>query len=147
MRVEYRLRGSIRREEFPEADALYESVTIPISREDLHPVIAHMATLQSGLCKQVHLISGGTSVSISSGDRPTAWSRPEGLAITLPEAEMGAVMSFLLVYSRDGAADVDHIDIEAEADSSDFFEVTFKVDRAKSPLSAEEATRLIGESD
>lgn len=64
----------------------------------------------------------------------------DDLGLTLSERDLDFARHFFLRYYRDGAAEVDHIDIE----TNDGGYIIFAVDKSLPPVSAEEAKRRLG---
>ena len=80
---------------------------------------------------QVARSAGNRSAVTGDADAP-------GLALSAPDLEF--VRHFFLRYYRDGAAEVDHIDIETEEGGY----IIFAVDESLPPVSSEEAKRRLG---
>ena len=65
--------------------------------------------------------------------------------ISLSINNLEYILSFFLKYFRDGIADVDHIDLEADSpDGEDVITITLKVPDSIEPVSPGEARRRLG---
>ena len=66
------------------------------------------------------------------------------LSVRISMNQLELCLAFLLRYLRDGTSDVDHIDLEEGPTPKGPTTLVLKVPRARPPISAEEARRLIG---
>lgn len=65
--------------------------------------------------------------------------------VQISTTELERLVVFFLKFARDGVAEVDHVDVEDQAKRSANFGsmVVLKVDRAKPPMSRDEAVRRL----
>jgi hypothetical protein len=69
----------------------------------------------------------------------------DAIRIRMTLDDLDYLLHFFLKFFRDGVAEVDHIDLEMESQtSSQDLTVTFKVPASVQPLSAEEARKQLG---
>lgn len=113
-----------------------------------------MSLLWHGLADKIVLLSQEPirkvtivcNSKISTAPRAAIQADSESLHVELSKQELGYWLHFFLRYYRDGAAEVDHIDVEyteANASLSEAW-LILKFPNAKPPVSAEEACRRLG---
>jgi hypothetical protein len=129
-------------------DAVYE---LNLGSTAPEVVAAELSLLATGLADSLTFRHerGRIKVKIERGpvrDRATAESRPGLLALILSETELEYWRSYFLRYYREGAADVDHIDVEATSirPAGGVIDLRVRVARAVPPVSPEEARRRLG---
>jgi hypothetical protein len=123
----------------------YQQLVLAVGWDDLVPLILNLDLLRAQLTSCLRITSPRRQVEISLGPPPVSrFEDPEVLEFS--ERDLDFVLSYLLVYYRDGAADVDHIDITLEhPGGSGELDFTIKVEASKPPLSPAEAKRAIDE--
>ncbi|MCA3006187.1 MAG: hypothetical protein LW650_12055 [Planctomycetaceae bacterium] len=89
------------------------------------------------------------AIQVADGARRGGGARAtgegEGRRIVLSQTALEYVMSFVLKYARDGMAEVDHVDLDVDADDpGEAFTLTLSATRSTPPVSAEEARRRLG---
>lgn len=98
-----------------------------------------------GLLVRQHV--GGLRVDIAKEDIPVrarcAW-KEQSLKVMLSQAELEYWMSFFLKYYRDGVAEVDHLDVEADSARGEVVDIIVKVSQAAPPVTDAEARRRLG---
>ncbi len=129
-------------------------ITIDLSGVDISIWCLNLCLLHQELVDKL-LFRGPVNLSLRINQSPDEIRRtvvsisPKEVALSVHPVELGYWVSFFLQYYRDGAAPVDHIDVEAAIESSENEEayVIFTVKDALPSLSAKEARRIIGSYD
>jgi hypothetical protein len=140
-----RLQCAIALREYREHERRYVTLEIPVTRADLDELALSVATLTEDLADHVMLRSEGANARLEMSPTPSLAIADGVVVIALAERELRFLLSFLLVYHRDGAADVDHIDIELPSELDDDAAVNVTVDRVKPAGTPEELRRLLFE--
>jgi hypothetical protein len=81
---------------------------------------------------------------ISISHRATYQWRGGILDLAITPVELEFWTAFFGKYVDEGTGDVDHIDLDVFVDATKSLFVTFKIPKAKPPVSADEARRLLG---
>lgn len=139
-----KLEGGIRLSTFAREQASYQQLEIPVERSDLESLLLNLSLLSYNLIERLVLSSSCDSVVIRRASTAKLTSGRGRRELELSQRELEFVCSFLLVYYRDEAADVDHIDIEVASEEAESTDITFQVDRSKPPMTADEARTLLG---
>jgi hypothetical protein len=106
--------------------------------------------LREGLVDKVILRSsrGNWVVRVSASESPRhialRWYAKGRLDVVLGQIELGRWLVYFLKFYRDGVAEVDHLDLEAELDGGEVCDFTLKVATAEEPVSGREARRRLG---
>lgn len=83
---------------------------------------------------------------LDSGTNVVLITDRNSVQLQLSQMTLDYLIHYFLKYYRDGIAEVDHIDIEAEMEGEDAY-ITFTADAARPPVDASEARRRLGLAD
>jgi len=121
---------------------------LDLAQSDIPDLCLSLCLLREELVSQVCLQSNGKlglclERSESTNNRLV---RSPTLSLQMTRTELERLVYFFLTYYRDGWADVDHIDVEADDDVPNRMAayVIFVVPAYKPPVSADEAKRRLG---
>jgi hypothetical protein len=113
----------------------------------------NLCLLRRGLIESItyHTAKGSNlKVRIDTGlkvaDRATVGIAPDNVYLAITATELDYWESFFLKYYRDGVAEVDHLDIEAQVNppSKNCGYVILKVAKVKPPMTPEEVRKMLG---
>jgi len=147
--MNWRINGDVKIE--VEDVDLERLVVVTFSPEAIPQLCLGLSMLWHRLVESVSLQGSGFALNVgraeSDGDaRAVVTWKHRGAAVRLSAKEHEYWLCFFLRGVRDGMAEVDHIDVEADSSSSTepagFF--VLKVPNAAPPVSAEEARRRLG---
>lgn len=91
---------------------------------------------------------GKLALSVRTLSNPRAKVRQspgtDAVEVTITPTDLEYVLHFFLKTYRDGLAEVDHLDLQAVAESGEDSYITFVAAEAVPPVSADEARRRLG---
>jgi hypothetical protein len=143
MTRQQKLAGEIRLTRHSEVTAPYTQLEVPVGPADLTGMLLNLQLLLFGLILELVLSSSHEALIIRRSRRTVLSTKGKNRVLEMSDRDLELALSFLLVYHRDEAADVDHIDIEAATDEGDEFDLTITAAAFKPPLSADEARRIL----
>lgn len=89
-----------------------------VNAEEVASLSLELSMLGLGTTRQLTLTSPGAVTFVLSCDQALAWPRAEvegkRVLIQLNQRSLETLLSYLLVYYRDGQATVDHLDLEMD---------------------------------
>jgi hypothetical protein len=119
-------------------------VRIHVAHATLRDFCLCLQLLHDGLTEAFAFRRKGSSkraqVVLGEGSRSVVKDRADTLDLAMSASDLDFARHFFLRYYRDGATEVDHIDIETQ----DGGYITFSVDRFLPAVSSEEAKRRLG---
>ena len=124
---------------------------VDLAEIDLAGWCLALCLLKENLVKTIFL-TGSKRLGITQSNRKELQGRAtlnltsNPLALSISATELDYWLAFFLKYYRDGEADVDHLDIEAEIlpQRRETAYVTLHVKDARPRVSAEEAKKILG---
>lgn len=128
-------------------------IRVMIAAEMIPDFCLNLVLLERDLVRSVLLSpsegTGGPRIELHKADdleeglgRAIAQRSNGKLVVALSVRELGAWLAFFLRAYRDGEAEVDHLDIDIREASR--VSLVLETDRARDPVSAEEARRILG---
>ena len=124
-------------------------VKLFIHKENLSRWCMNLCSLEKEVVKHIHIFDDSNKmlgmISMSS-DNSNSFSNDSICKIKLSSSAIDYWLGFLLRYSRDGIAEVDHIDVDAgiEGEISQDRSIILMVDVFSNPMSSDEMNKLLG---
>jgi len=106
-------------------------------------MVINLALLAFRLVDGIRLVRDQAQLVITSGEEHILSVSGSSYRLRVSEPALTNLTAFMLIYVRDGAADVDHVDIETQSEGALSSDVTFIVDAAKPSMSGDQLRELL----
>ena len=138
-----RLKGKLELRTLADGHDEYRQVLVRLDAEDVAPMVINLALLAFRLVDGIRLVRDQAQLVITSGEEHILSVSGSSYRLRVSEPALTNLTAFMLIYVRDGAADVDHVDIETQSEGALSSDVTFIVDAAKPSMSGDQLRELL----
>jgi hypothetical protein len=118
---------------------------LPVNAGILRDLIVELSLMYFGLAERLTIrAADGPKIQLTPSDREfgEVTTTSALVAVGLSQQQLESCLAYLLRYERDGAADVQHLDVEVGDEAR--FTLVFVGSDITEPMSADEANRALG---